>query len=430
MSNYTKISSLIKDLNIISKLQNITKNGRVKTLGSSTTTSPKILSPSKTPTSTTSVHQSKQQNVKGYRRSTAPTALPISKIITTKLFPLSTIESFQDYLKRADLDIAQENLLNLLKCYKDPQMITKTLKIKIDDEGNYINEFMIHSKNVDYSNCNHFVIIHGYGAGLGFYLKNLDEISSKDSNWCIHALDLPGYGCSSRPKYNESKSLEEYFVDTLEKWRINRGINKMLMCCHSLGAYMTLLYTMKYKHHVQKLLLISPAGIYRPKDLNLDIPPWFHYLWEQNISPFALVRNTGPFGSMITSGWTSRRFAKLTEIEQFYLHKYTYSIFNAQGSGEYYMSQVLGAGGVPKLPLLEKIEKISCDTTWCYGDEDWMPKEGGLKCIDKIIKNTNYSSDFKTFKNSGHHIYLDNYKDFNQFILDEMKNYEKKYIYM
>lgn len=327
------------------------------------------------------------------------------------------------------MDIAQENLLSLLKCHGSVEdfRISKLLKIQIDDDGNYINEFVIYPKNANYSELNHFVLIHGYGAGLGFFLKNFDEISIK-KNWCIHSIDLLGYGCSSRPIFNSKTSIEEYFVDTLEKWRISRGIDKMLMCSHSLGAYMSLLYTMKYPKHAQKLLLISPAGIYKPLDLKLNIPVWFNYLWEQNISPFSLVRNTGPFGSLITSGWTSRRFAKLTSREQFFLHKYTYSIFNARGSGEYYMSQILGAGGVPKLPIIEKIDQITCDTTWCYGDEDWMPKEGGLKSIEKIKQNTDFNSEFKVFDNSGHHIYLDNYKQFNEFILEEMDTYEKTYI--
>lgn len=408
MSN-TKISSLIKDLNVFSKLQYFTKRGRIKT---GTVKSPPVVN-------------------HAYKRSTAPTALPLSKIITTKLFPLSVNESFQDYLKRKEMDTAQENLLRLLKCHSanigDDFRVSKTLKIKIDDEGNYINEFVIYPKNAKYSELNHFVLIHGYGAGLGFFLKNFDEISVK-KNWCIHSIDLLGYGCSSRPVFDSKTSIEEYFVDTLEKWRISRGIDKMLMCSHSLGAYMSILYTIKYPEHVQKLLLVSPAGIYRPDDMNLNIPVWFNYLWEQNISPFALVRNTGPFGSLITSGWTSRRFAKLTKEEQFHLHKYTYAIFNARGSGEYYMSQILGAGGVPKLPLIDKIDQITCDSTWCYGDEDWMPKDGGLKSIEKIKNNSEFDGDFKVFKNSGHHIYLDNYKDFNEFILNEMDTYEKKYI--
>ncbi|KAH3674314.1 hypothetical protein WICMUC_003386 [Wickerhamomyces mucosus] len=364
----------------------------------------------------------------GYRRSTAPTALPLSKILTTKLFPLSINESLKDYKTRKRLDFAQENLLSLLPFHnaQNSSKISKIIKTDVGG-GNFINEFMIHPKDADFSKLNHLVLIHGYGAGLGFYLKNFDEIS-ENKNWCIHSLDLLGYGCSSRPKYLNDKSIESWFIDSLETWRCKRGIDRMLMCSHSLGAYMSILYTIKYPKYVNKLLLISPAGIYKSPNPPGKIPIWFDYLWEQNISPFSLVRNAGPLGSLVTSGWTSRRFAKLTKSEQFYLHKYTYAIFNAPGSGEYFMSTILAAGGVPKNPLVNEIDKISCDSVWCYGDEDWMPKEGGLQSMKIINKKGDFNSEFKIFKNSGHHIYLDNYKDFNQFLNDEMLKYEKTYL--
>lgn len=389
-----------------------------------------------------SVHNHNQAD--GYKRSTAPTALPLHKIVTAKLFPLDATTSFKDYMKRKELDRAQDALLRLLPFYTgsstyadtnaavnadtqdstDPRT-SEVLKVEVS-KGRYMNEFTIYPKNADPSKLNHFVLIHGYGAGLGFYLKNFDEIS-KNPNWCIHALDLLGYGCSSRPKFDKAESIETYFLDTLETWRQKRGIDKMLMCSHSLGAYVSALYTMKYPGHVQKLLCISPAGIYRDPKPPGEIPVWFDWLWEKSVSPFALVRNAGPFGSLVTSGWTSRRFAKLTQKEQNLLHDYTYRIFNAPGAGEYYMPQILAAGGVPKTPLVDKIEQITCDTVWAYGDEDWMPRQGGIDCTKKITEHTPYKSDVIEFSSSGHHIYLDNYSEFNKYLVDEMKNYEKVY---
>jgi cardiolipin-specific phospholipase len=347
--------------------------------------------------------------------------------LTTKLFPLSATQSFADWKLRHELDQAQEELLQLLPFHgkDDPLRTSKVIKTDVG-HGNYINEFMIMPKKADESKLNHFVLIHGYGAGLGFYLKNFDEISKKN-NWCIHALDLLGYGCSSRPHFDKQIPLEAYFIDSLEAWRQQRGIDDMLMCSHSLGAYMSVLYTMKNPQRVKKLLCISPAGIYRPPAPPGEIPVWFDWLWEQNVSPFSLVRNAGPFGSMITSGWTSRRFAKLTDLERQRLHKYTYAIFNARGSGEYYMPQVLGAGGVPKIPLVDRVHEITCDVSWVYGDEDWMPKEGGVQCTKIIKQNTPFDSEFKLMENCGHHIYLDNYNKFNEYILQEMNKYEEKY---
>lgn len=368
-----------------------------------------------------------------YKRSTPPVALPLSKILTEKLFPLSVSESFKDFSYCKDLDKVQNELLSSLpfhnKVESNPEFGFKRkseiLKIDIGN-GNYINEFFIRPKNdIPYEKLNHFVLVHGYGAGLGFFLKNFNELSSNE-NWAIHSIDLLGYGCSSRPNIDfKIDSIENFFIDSLEKWRVKRNLDQVLMCSHSLGAYVSLLYIKKYPNVVKNLLLASPAGIIKPSTPLKNVPVWFEYLWNQRVSPFSLVRNSGPFGSLLTSGWSYRRFSKLSKTEQDLLHKYTYSIFNSKGSGEYFLNDILAVGGVPKNPLVDRAEElINCDTTWIYGDDDWIPKEGGLVFKNKI---TNYNVDLKIVKNSGHHLYLDNYNDFNKICLESMKEYEKKY---
>lgn len=265
--------------------------------------------------------------------------------------------------------------------------------------------------------------------GLGFMIKNFDAVSN-NPNWCVHAIDLKGYGLSSRPNFDKKVSINEFFIDSIEEWRIKRGLtnNRNLVCSHSLGSYISLLYNFKYPDTIKKLLLVSPAGIYSPPNLQLNIPKWFCYLWENlNISPFIPIRLSGPFGSLIASGWTFRRFAKLSKLEQSLLHDYAYKIFNKRGSGEYYMYEILSPGAIAKKPLLNEIHKVNCDTHWSFGDEDWMPKESGLKSCEIIKEKTNFNSEFKIFKNAGHHIYLDNITDFNNFLISEMKNFEKKY---
>jgi cardiolipin-specific phospholipase len=368
-----------------------------------------------------------------YKRSTPPIAIPLSRILRDKLFPLSVAQSFQDYKYCKDMDRVQDELLSLLPFHnsnvKDTEFgferESQTLKIDIGG-GNYINEFFIRPKNdIPYEKLNHFVLVHGYGAGLGFFLKNFNELSSRQ-NWAIHSIDLLGYGCSSRPKIDFKKhTIESFFIDSLEKWRLKRNLNNILMCSHSLGAYFSLLFINKYPNVVKKLLLVSPAGIIKPKEALKNVPIWFEYLWDQRVSPFSLVRNSGPFGSLLTSGWSFRRFSRLSKEEKESLHRYTYGIFNSDGSGEYFLNEILAVGGVPRNALVDRAKDlINCDTCWIYGDDDWMPKEGGLK-VKETVKD--YKVDFKVISDSGHHLYLDNYKGFNELCLNEMKSFERDY---
>ncbi|ODV96932.1 hypothetical protein PACTADRAFT_48722 [Pachysolen tannophilus NRRL Y-2460] len=420
----------------------ITSKSKSSSLVTSTTkttsTSTSITTHTTTTTKTTATHHS-------YRRSTAPSGVPLTKILSNS-FPLSLKESFKDYLDRKNLEEFQKNLLSSLSFYPqaDQYRYSKILKIKIDNNGNYLNEFCIYPRGKsekDFKNIKHLILIHGYGAGLGFFINNLTEISKYGSlnDWCIHAIDLLGYGTSSRPKfphhlqYSELETAESWFTKSLKAWFEKRGLdnlnsNQILVCSHSLGAYISCVTNMEYPQLFKKLILVSPAGISKPASPPV-IPQWFHYLWNKNVSPFALVRYTGALGSLFVSGWTSRRFGKLKNAKQReLLHKYSYGIFNAPGSGEYFLNYVLAPGGVPRKPLIDKIHKIQCNLTWCYGEDDWMDLVGGKRASDIVNERTNFKSEYHIIPDSGHHVYLDNIKAFNSLVIEEMKYFEKDFV--
>ncbi|CAI5760782.1 unnamed protein product [Candida verbasci] len=364
-----------------------------------------------------------------YKRSTHPTSVPLHKIFNNN-FPLSIKQSFKDF-KQCDPLKFQHDLLSLLPFYPNCDKLGRSseiLKIQIDQNGNYINEFVIYPKNKN-SNMKHLIMIHGYGAGLGFYLKNFDEISKPD-NWCIHAIDLFGYGCSSRPIFhpNNLEEVEAWFHDSFEKYLKNKQINPddCLIMAHSMGAYLLSSYGIKKDaNFCKKLICISPGAIIKHRK-PVFVPEYFKKLWERNISPFTLVRKFGPLGSKLVSGWSYRRFAKLSKKEIENLHRYSYGIFTSPGSGEYMLNYLLEPGANARYPLIERgIHKINFKISWWYGKEDWMDKKGGELC-SKIINNYHklQLSDVKIVENSGHHIYLDNIEKFNSMIIEEMKQLE------
>ncbi|GEQ66684.1 hypothetical protein JCM33374_g347 [Metschnikowia sp. JCM 33374] len=377
-----------------------------------------------------------------YKRPSHPTSVPLKKLFSSS-FPLSLKESLADYAFRKTPLKFQHDLLSTLPFYPQPdesgrrgEVVQTTLS-----SGNTINEFVIYPRRFagkkvsvedkDYRNMNHLIMVHGYGAGLGFYLKNFADISSKD-NWVVHAIDLLGYGCSSRPEFT-AQSLEEvesFFHDSFEEWLKLRGLSenphKTLVLAHSMGAYLMATYGIKKKpDFCSKLLMISPGAVIKHRK-KVFVPSYFAKLWERNISPFTLVRKAGPLGSKLVSMWSFRRFAKLSRTESSLLHKYAYGIFQSRGSGEYMLNFLLAPGADARHPLAERgIDKLKCKLLWCYGKEDWMDKRGGDICSDIInsaakdpCKSTNCVID-----NAGHHVYLDNIEKFNELVLNEMKQF-------
>ncbi|EWC43496.1 hypothetical protein DRE_07496 [Drechslerella stenobrocha 248] len=115
------------------------------------------------------------------------------------------------------------------------------------------------------------------------------------------------------------------------------------------------------------------------------------------VSPFSLVRWGGPLGPRFVSGWTSRRVS-LPEAEAEALHLYSYQVFKQKGSGEYALTYLLAP-----------------EVVFMYGDSDWMDAKAGKAAADAMQRSGGRSR-FRIVSNAGHHLYLDNYEEFNRYV--------------
>ncbi|KAL8809807.1 MAG: hypothetical protein Q9200_003093 [Gallowayella weberi] len=141
--------------------------------------------------------------------------------------------------------------------------------VSLGGKNRALNEFSV--ERLEEPHEQNLVMLHGYGAGLGFFYKNFEGLS-RVPGWTVYALDLLGMGRSSRPSFrvhakDRQKSIteaEDWFVDALEDWRVKRNIDRFTLLGHSLGGYMAVAYALKYPGHLNKLILASPVGI--PED--------------------------------------------------------------------------------------------------------------------------------------------------------------------
>jgi len=362
-------------------------------------------------------------------------------------------------------------------------------------------------------------MLHGYGAGLGFFYKNFEGLS-RVKGWKLYALDMLGMGRSSRPPFKvhakdqagKITEAENWFIDALEEWRILKKIDRFTLLGHSMGGYMAVAYALKYPGHLNKLILASPVGI--PEDpyamqaempepeestmaneftqdqgddivnqngnlktngdnnnfLNArskspakdkkipaepprrPLPKWLVYLWDANISPFSIVRWTGPLGPRFVSGWTSRRFSGLPPAESESLHTYSYSLFRQRGSGEYALAYILAPGAFARSPLIRRIQGVGrqmisspvapvketgIPIVLMYGDKDWMDVAGGFAAEQKLKeeqekvlraasaeerKRESGNAKVVIIQNAGHHLYLDGWEEFNGVVRKEMED--------
>uniref|UniRef100_A0A8H7NPH4 AB hydrolase-1 domain-containing protein n=1 Tax=Bionectria ochroleuca TaxID=29856 RepID=A0A8H7NPH4_BIOOC len=175
--------------------------------------------------------------------------------------------SFMPILKEAADSLANPNATETT--YPLGTRIWKRSMVQLSGKNRALNEVSVERAGEEHEET--LVMLHGYGAGLGFFYKNFEPLS-RVSGYKLYALDMLGMGNSSRPPFKiNAKTREEqvieaenWFVDALEEWRKERKIQRFTLLGHSLGGYLAVSYALKYPGHLNKLILASPVGI--PKD--------------------------------------------------------------------------------------------------------------------------------------------------------------------
>ncbi|KAF8579332.1 alpha/beta-hydrolase [Ramaria rubella] len=317
------------------------------------------------------------------------------------------------------------------------------------------------------------VLLHGYGAGLGFFFHNFPALGTwaAQRQTPLYALDWLGMGRSARPAFRvrarrediagRVEEAEAFFVRSLEEWRERVGVERMTLVGHSLGAYVSVVYALRYPERVARLVLLSPAGV--PHDPNgttlpareLDGAPEgvgegtgvlegpgsvrrlkeeqkaqkreesrlrriATHLWEEGWSPFQVVRSTLFWGPMLVGKYSSRRFSGLTEEETRNMHDYILNITLAKGSGEYCISHILAPGAHARMPLVDRVAPLKIPVTFVYGEHDWMDPEGGVKAVEKLRAAGNADARTCIVPGAGHHVYLDNSAAVNKLLVKEL----------
>ena len=106
------------------------------------------------------------------------------------------------------------------------------------------------------------ILLHGFGMGLAIWGRQLAEFRKHRR---VIAFDLPGMG-ASEPLENDPKTIhevEEYFIMSLEAWREQMQIRRMVLVGAGFGSYVCAVYALRYHKRVEHLIMLSTAGMER-----------------------------------------------------------------------------------------------------------------------------------------------------------------------
>lgn len=98
------------------------------------------------------------------------------------------------------------------------------------------------------------IFIHGLGSYIPAWNKNVESL--RDFYRCI-AIDLPGYGKSSKENYSGTM---EFYADVIRQFCQKKGLTNVVLAGHSMGGQISMVTALKYPELVSKLILIAPAG--------------------------------------------------------------------------------------------------------------------------------------------------------------------------
>ncbi|XP_065674846.1 1-acylglycerol-3-phosphate O-acyltransferase ABHD5 [Hydra vulgaris] len=270
------------------------------------------------------------------------------------------------------------------------------------------------------------VMVHGFGAGIGFWTLNLDELSKHQK---VYAFDLLGFGRSSRPSFPaDGAEAENFYVQSIEEWREKVNLKKFVLLGHSFGAYLACSYTIKYPERVEHLILADPWGIPEkppPGEENFKIPIWAKVIVAlvSPFNPLAAVRAAGPWGPSLVSKARpdlKKKYECVFGKDDDRVFDYIYHC-NAQfPSGEMAFKSLSIPYGWAKYPMIHRIKEINANVcmTVLFGSRSWMDTTSGYS-----IKYLRYPSEVnvKIINGAGHHIFADSPSEFNTAVLDACK---------
>lgn len=266
------------------------------------------------------------------------------------------------------------------------------------------------------------VLIHGFGGGIGVFIKNIDDLAQR---YTVYAIDMLGFARSGRkPRIQKSdnpQDVENLFVDSIEKWREAEKLKDFTLVGHSFGGYLSCAYALKHPDHIKHLVLADPWGFSpKPENHQSRAPLWVRTAITllSPFAPFALLRASGPFGPKLLPSIRpdiGRKYeTHLSDSQPFYDYVYHSNVQSPSGENGFVALSI--PFGWAKFPLLNRVADIRKDLpiTFIYGEHTWMDRSSGLKTA-KLRPNSKVDVHF--VRHAGHHVHCDNHDDFNAILL-------------
>lgn len=266
---------------------------------------------------------------------------------------------------------------------------------------------------------NLFIIFVFNVVALGLWLLNFDDVAKHRP---VYAIDLPGFGKSSRIEFlDEAILVEKQYVKIIEDWRVKMNISKMNICGHSLGGFLGFSYAISYPERLQHLILADPWGL-TPKPINKkrynsNITDKLGSFFSNIAYPLTILRMLGPFSQWIVESTFPEMVANLTAFvgNKEIVIQYMYQMNLQTPTGEGAFKTMMDEFYWVQHPLVKRMDSLSetIPITLIWAEYTALDKidEGLLK----KLRSKSYVK-IHTVKGVNHEFFAYNSIEFNELI--------------
>ncbi len=272
----------------------------------------------------------------------------------------------------------------------------KTIELKNDIKLAYIDEG--DSKET-------IIFIHGLGSYLPAWKKNIAEL--KKNFRCI-AIDLPGYGKSSKDTYPFTM---EFYAEVLSEMMEKLEITSATIAGHSMGGQIAIVMSLKFPDKVDKLILVSPAGFEKFTDGEKQ--------WFREVMTVKLVKLTSV--QQIRANIVVN-FYDMSEDAEFMITD-RIALRGAENFDKYCYTVVKSVEGMVDQPVHHMLNKIKQPTLILFGENDGLIPNpylhgGFTEDIAKYGAERIPDNKLIMYEKTGHFVQFERWEKVNQDIIE------------
>jgi 2-hydroxy-6-oxonona-2,4-dienedioate hydrolase len=208
-----------------------------------------------------------------------------------------------------------------------------------------VNGYMIRYLEAGSPDRKILVLLHGIGASAERWSRVIPTLSRE---YRVIAPDIIGFGYSDKPAVEYTM---DFFIDFFRSFLENLGISKASIIGSSLGGHIATEFAIRFNHMVEKLVLVSPAGMMKTSTPTLD-----RYIMAALYPEYQRVYEA--FLEMVYDSNAINQETLTDFINRMSLH-------NAKHA---FMSTLLGIRYAPD--LRGRLSNITAPTLLVWGDDD------------------------------------------------------------